>query len=106
MREARASARGPLGASPYQLRVFGVDTHALRRAPVPARHPAVRPGGAPHHSLELSPDESTLCAAGRASDYVALVSTEQVGLGPKHVESGWARASVLDSREPPTAPTR
>lgn len=30
---------------------------------------------APHHGLALSPDEGTLCAAGRASDYVALVST-------------------------------
>jgi DNA-binding beta-propeller fold protein YncE len=31
---------------------------------------------APHHGLALSLDEQTLCAAGRASDYVALVSTE------------------------------
>ncbi|MEX2195200.1 MAG: beta-propeller fold lactonase family protein [Thermoleophilaceae bacterium] len=30
---------------------------------------------APHHGLALSPDGGTLCAAGRASDYVALVST-------------------------------
>lgn len=30
----------------------------------------------PHHGLALEPDGSTLCAAGRASDYVALVSTE------------------------------
>ncbi|MGH2837286.1 MAG: YncE family protein [Thermoleophilaceae bacterium] len=30
---------------------------------------------APHHGLAMSHDESTLCAAGRASDYVALVST-------------------------------
>ena len=30
---------------------------------------------APHHGLAMSPDEQTLCAAGRASDYVALVST-------------------------------
>jgi DNA-binding beta-propeller fold protein YncE len=30
---------------------------------------------APHHGLALSHDERTLCAAGRASDYVALVST-------------------------------
>lgn len=48
---------------------------------------------APHHGLALSPDEKTLCAAGRASDYVALVSTEtmqptkfiEVGDAP-----GWA----------------
>ena len=30
---------------------------------------------APHHGLDITRDESTLCAAGRASDYVALVST-------------------------------
>lgn len=31
---------------------------------------------APHHGLALTPDERTLCLAGRASDYVALVSTK------------------------------
>ena len=35
---------------------------------------------APHHGLAISGDERTLCAAGRASDYVALVSTD--GLRP------------------------
>ena len=30
---------------------------------------------APHHGLDMTRDQSTLCAAGRASDYVALVST-------------------------------
>ncbi|HEX2233366.1 MAG TPA: hypothetical protein VHG69_08380 [Thermoleophilaceae bacterium] len=30
---------------------------------------------APHHGLAMSRDEGTLCLAGRASDYVALVST-------------------------------
>jgi hypothetical protein len=30
---------------------------------------------APHHGLDMTRDGSTLCAAGRASDYVALVST-------------------------------
>ena len=30
---------------------------------------------APHHGLAMTADESTLCAAGRASDYVALVAT-------------------------------
>lgn len=33
---------------------------------------------APHHGLELSDDGETLCAAGRASDYVALVSRERM----------------------------
>ena len=33
---------------------------------------------APHHGLALSPDERTLCAAGRASDYVALLSTRRL----------------------------
>jgi DNA-binding beta-propeller fold protein YncE len=31
---------------------------------------------APHHGLAMSPDESMLCAAGRASDYAALISAE------------------------------
>jgi DNA-binding beta-propeller fold protein YncE len=33
---------------------------------------------APHHGLALTPDERTLCAAGRASDYVALVATRRL----------------------------
>lgn len=51
---------------------------------------------APHHGLALSASERTLCAAGRASDYVALVSTRrmraraiiEVGDAP-----GWATSS-------------
>jgi YVTN family beta-propeller protein len=51
---------------------------------------------APHHGLAMSHDEGTLCAAGRASDYVALVSTKtltptaiiEVGDAP-----GWATVS-------------
>jgi DNA-binding beta-propeller fold protein YncE len=31
---------------------------------------------APHHGLALSHDEETLCVAGRASDYVGLISTD------------------------------
>lgn len=31
---------------------------------------------APHHGLAMSPDETRLCLAGRASDYAAIVSTE------------------------------
>jgi DNA-binding beta-propeller fold protein YncE len=30
---------------------------------------------APHHGLAMTPDERMLCAAGRASDYVALIAT-------------------------------
>lgn len=52
--------------------------------------------GAPHHGLALSPDGGILCAAARASDYVALVSTEtfkplkiiQVGDGPGDAFNG------------------
>lgn len=54
---------------------------------------------APHHGLALSPDERQLCAAARASNYVALVSREAfdreaariipVGEGP-----GWATNDV------------
>lgn len=35
---------------------------------------------APHHGLALSPDEQTLCLAGRASDYAALVRTADLSL--------------------------
>jgi DNA-binding beta-propeller fold protein YncE len=35
---------------------------------------------APHHGLALSPDEQTLCLAGRASDYAALVDAEGLHL--------------------------
>ena len=35
---------------------------------------------APHHGLAITPDERTLCAAGRASDYVALVAAETLTL--------------------------
>ena len=33
---------------------------------------------APHHGLAITPDEKTLCAAGRASDYVALISARRL----------------------------
>ena len=33
---------------------------------------------APHHGLAITPDERTLCAAGRASDYVALLRTRRL----------------------------
>ena len=33
---------------------------------------------APHHGLAMTSDQRTLCAAGRASDYVALVSTARM----------------------------
>lgn len=35
---------------------------------------------APHHGLALTPDERTLCLAGRASDYAALVATHDLSL--------------------------
>ena len=48
---------------------------------------------APHHGLAITPDERVLCAAGRASDYVALVAAE--GLQPLAIievddAPGWA----------------
>lgn len=33
---------------------------------------------APHHGLAMTADEKTLCAAGRASDYVALLATKRL----------------------------
>ena len=35
---------------------------------------------APHHGLALTPDESTLCLAGRASDYAAIVDAADMRL--------------------------
>ncbi|MGQ9425227.1 YncE family protein [Gilvimarinus sp. F26214L] len=35
---------------------------------------------APHHGLALTPDEKTLCAAGRASDYAGIVNAEDLSL--------------------------
>jgi CubicO group peptidase (beta-lactamase class C family)/DNA-binding beta-propeller fold protein YncE len=51
---------------------------------------------APHHGLAMTPDERTLCAAGRASDYVALISTRR--LRPRAIievddAPGWAAIS-------------
>jgi DNA-binding beta-propeller fold protein YncE len=56
---------------------------------------------APHHGLAITPDEKTLCAAGRASDYVALISTKrmrrkaiiEVADGP-----GWAAVNARGTR--------
>lgn len=64
---------------------------------------------APHHGLALSHDERTLCLAGRASDYVALVSTDSlepeavidVGDAPGWAENGpdGSRCFVPNTRE-------
>ncbi|MCW8196574.1 hypothetical protein F6455_17405 [Proteobacteria bacterium 005FR1] len=35
---------------------------------------------APHHGLALTPDETTLCIAGRASDYAAIVEADDLSL--------------------------
>ena len=51
---------------------------------------------APHHGLALSGDEQLLCAAGRASDYVALVSVQAmapVALIDVGDAPGWATTS-------------
>jgi hypothetical protein len=68
-----------------QLSEFhGVIEYGLReRRVLRSRELPVDPGvteddydfEAPHHGLAMTPDERTLCLAGRASDYVALVST-------------------------------
>jgi DNA-binding beta-propeller fold protein YncE len=53
---------------------------------------------APHHGLAISADEQTLCAAGRISDYAALISTKTmrptafVDLGDA---PGWAATDPL-----------
>ncbi|MGH2795438.1 MAG: YncE family protein [Actinomycetota bacterium] len=51
---------------------------------------------APHHGLALSGDGRLMCIAGRASDYVALVSTETMSLVatiPVDDAPGWAETS-------------
>ena len=63
---------------------------------------------APHHGLAMSPDEKTLCAAGRASDYVALVSTasfQPVAVIDVDDAPGWA-ATGPDGRNCFVANTR
>ena len=71
----------------------------IRRLELPVK-PGITPADwdfeAPHHGLALTDDGSTLCLAGRASDYAALVRTEDltliatvpVGDGP-----GWAETA-------------
>ena len=56
---------------------------------------------APHHGLAITPDEKTLCAAGRASDYVALLSTRR--LRPRAIievddAPGWAAINSRGTR--------
>ena len=55
-----------------------VDGRELRRLELPVDEGVTEDDysfEAPHHGLAMTADESTLCAAGRASDYVALVAT-------------------------------
>jgi DNA-binding beta-propeller fold protein YncE len=47
---------------------------------------------APHHGLAITHDGSTLCLAGRASDYIALIATIPADDAP-----GWATLSLDDS---------
>jgi DNA-binding beta-propeller fold protein YncE len=63
---------------------------------------------APHHGLDLTPDERTLCLAGRASDYVALVATatlEPTAIIEVDDAPGWATIG-LDGRHCFVANTR
>ncbi|MFW6050395.1 MAG: YncE family protein [Myxococcota bacterium] len=51
------------------------------------------PFAAPHHGLALSPDETLLCAAGRVSNYAALVWREDMEVAsivPVGASPGWA----------------
>ena len=56
---------------------------------------------APHHGLAITPDEKTLCEAGRASDYVALISTRR--MKPTAIidvddAPGWAAVNARGTR--------
>lgn len=51
---------------------------------------------APHHGLAITDDGRTLCLAGRASDYAALVSTQEltlIGTVPVGDAPGWAEVA-------------
>jgi YVTN family beta-propeller protein len=63
---------------------------------------------APHHGLALSSDERYLCVAGRASDYVAIVSTRTmrpIRVLPVDDAPGWAETTP-DGRHCVVASTR
>jgi DNA-binding beta-propeller fold protein YncE len=54
---------------------------------------------APHHGLDITRDGSTLCLAGRASDYVALVKAPELELIveiPVDDAPGWATIAQVD----------
>jgi DNA-binding beta-propeller fold protein YncE len=54
---------------------------------------------APHHGLDITKDGSTLCLAGRASDYVALVKAPELELLaeiPVDDAPGWAAIAQVD----------
>ena len=55
---------------------------------------------APHHGLALTDDGATLCLAGRASDYAALVRAPDVDADRDHPRGRCARAG---RRSPTTA---
>ncbi len=74
----------------------------IRRLDLPVKEGVVEDDWdfeAPHHGLVMTEDESTLCIAGRASDYVALVATEDLSL-IKTIPSGdapsWSASSAGD----------
>jgi hypothetical protein len=54
---------------------------------------------APHHGLDLSEDGHTICIAGRASDYAALVRAPELTL----IATGPGRAIRPAGRSWPTA---
>jgi DNA-binding beta-propeller fold protein YncE len=56
---------------------------------------------APHHGLAITPDEKTLCEAGRASDYVALISTKRMratAIIDVDDAPGWAAVNARGTR--------
>lgn len=71
----------------------------VRRLDLPIK-PGVTPADwdfqAPHHGLSLTPDGRTLCVAGRASDYAALVAAPSLSLIatiPVGDAPGWAEVA-------------
>jgi 6-phosphogluconolactonase (cycloisomerase 2 family) len=113
--------RMPVGVRPWHMRPGGAELYAqtsnshsviafsypdgkeLRRIELPVKDGVTNADydfEAPHHGLAMSHDGSTLCLAGRASDYAALVKApelELIATIPVGDAPGWSEFAANDS---------
>jgi DNA-binding beta-propeller fold protein YncE len=113
--------RMPVGVRPWHMRSGGAELYAqtsnshsvivfsypdgkeLRRIELPVKDGVTNADydfEAPHHGLAMSHDGSTLCLAGRASDYAALVKApelELIATIPVGDAPGWSEFAANDS---------